>query len=264
MPNDVSYFQIEGDPTTYSFNDADAEARFAGKVNKAGDTMTGGLIVTNNTPVRLQDTAITIGTTPSTTHNGAGVQLADSAGTVFGNFRPIYFNDGRLGPSVSCYRNVGGSWRSNILGLMVDDNGDASVYITSPQAWRDALLAVPTSRTINGKALTADITLTASDVGAIPATGSAAVFIGSAGTWANSALALPTTATGTNSTQNVTFSLPSGATLVGVSLSASSAAIAIMSNRIISNTTAQVRCYSLASGSTFTWAYVTARPLYTL
>lgn len=264
MPNDVSYFQIEGDPTTYSFNDADAEAKFATKVNKAGDTMTGGLIVTNNTPVRLQDTAITIGTTPSTTHNGAGVQLSDSAGTVFGNFRPIYFNDGRVGASMSTYRTVGGSVKGNILGLFIDDNGDANVYITAPQAWREALLAVPTSRTINGKALTANISLTASDVGAVPATGSAAVFIGAAGTWANSSLTLPTTATGTNATQNVTFSLPSVATLVGVSLSASNSAIAIMSNRIISNTTAQVRCYSLASGTTFTWANVTARPLYTL
>lgn len=263
MPNDVSYFQIEGDPTTYSFNDADAEARFATKVNKAGDTMTGGLIITNNTPVRLQDTAITIGTTPSTTHNGAGVQLADSAGTVFGNFRPIYFNDGRLGPSVSCYRNVGGFWRSNILGLMVDDNGDASVYITAPQAWRDALSAVPTSRTINGKALTADITLDASDVEAIPATGSAAVFIGAAGTWANSSLTLPTTVNGTNAAQNVTFSLPSGATLVGMMVSVSNTYICIMSKRIVNNTTGQVRCYNISSNS-YTWASVTARPLYTL
>lgn len=264
MPNDVSYFRIEGDPTTYSFNDADAEAKFATKVNKAGDTMTGGLIVTNNTPVRLQDTAITIGTTPGTTHNGAGLQLADSAGTLFGYLRPIYFNDGRLGPSIATYRTIGGTTKGNILGLMVDDNGDASVYVTAPQAWRDAISAVPTSRMVNGKALTANVALTAADVGAIPATGSAAGFIGAAGTWANSSLTLPTTATGTNATQNVTFSLPSGATLVGVSLSASNSAIAIMSNRIISNTTAQVRCYSLASGTTFTWAYVTARPLYTL
>lgn len=263
MPNDVSYFQIEGDPTTYSFNDADAEAKFATKVNKAGDTMTGGLIVTNNTPVRLQDTAITIGTTPSTTHNGAGLQLADSAGTLFGFLRPIYFDDGRLGPSISIYRTIGGTSKGNILGLMVDDNGDASVYVTAPQAWRDALFAVPNFRTINGKALTANITLTADDVDAIPATGSAAVFIGAAGTWANSSATLPTTVNGTNAAQNVTFSLPSGATLVGMLVSVSNTYICIMSKRIVNNTTGQVRCYNISSNS-YTWANVTARPLYTL
>lgn len=88
--------------------------------------------------------------------------------------------------------------------------------------------------------------------------------VGAAGTWADSTVQLPTTPTATGATQNVVFSLPTGATLVGVTLTATSSAVALVSNRIISNTAVQVRAYSLAIGTTFTWADVTARPIYTL
>lgn len=265
MANDVSYFQIEGNPTTYSFNDADAETKITQKVSKSGDTMTGGLIVTNNTPVTLQDTGMTIGTNPTSVHYGAGLVLADSAGTKFAYARHMYFEDGRLGINIATYRMVSGASRGNALGLLVEADGTPNVYLSAPSAWITALGAVPTSRTINGKALTGNITLTASDVGALASTDGTVLHIGAAGTRTDGTLALPTSPTGTNATHVFTFSLPSGASLYGVSIISSTSNAAIVSWGISqANGTATIRAYNLSSSATVTWSSISVRPLYIL
>ena len=143
------------------------------RVAKSGDTMTGNLIVTNNAPIRSIDTTITVGISPSQGHISSGMQFGDKDGTLFGYCRPIYFSDGRLGVTMSAYRTIGSSTLSNVFGVFVNDSGNPVVYTSAPAAWRSALGVVPTTRTINGKALSANITLSASDVGAVPTTGTA-------------------------------------------------------------------------------------------
>lgn len=251
MANDVSYFQIEGNPTTYSFNDADAETKITQKVSKSGDTMTGGLIVTNNTPVTLQDTAITIGTAPSGTHTGAGIRFTDGAGTIFAAILPTYRSNGKYGIDI----RTGFSGAAINLALL-SDGTNIEVAVNSPSAWRTALSAVPSSRTINGYDLTENRSLTYSDVGALSATDTTVLHVGAIA-YGDSGTTISTSL----SRINITVSVPSGASLIGAIVCTSAGYANIFNYNIQDNSTIQVLVRNEGSG-TITGSNINVRPIY--
>lgn len=108
-------------------------------LNKAGDTMSGALTM-NGADINLQSTTNTIGTVPASSVSDKRVFFRDKLSTIFGKLQSIFMNDGRIGMQLGAQRAVNGSTVENNLNLYIDASGNRTVTVTSPQAWRSALL----------------------------------------------------------------------------------------------------------------------------
>lgn len=135
---------IDGNGTkSVSVSDPGAWRTAIGAVNKAGDTMTGNLIVSKAGPViSLQNTSITVGTTPSSSNYAPYVSFQDSAGVALASCGSQYLNDGKLGAYLQGSRSVNGSTVYNKLALMIDASGNRSVTVSDAKVWRNAIMPV--------------------------------------------------------------------------------------------------------------------------
>lgn len=107
-----------------------------GAVNKAGDTMTGSLTISNTNPGSiLKNTARTDGETVSATTNSVGFRLVDKNGKVYALFTDRWLNDGRQGVWIVAIR---GSVYHGIR-FLINSSGEPSVVIDYPAAFRAGL-----------------------------------------------------------------------------------------------------------------------------
>lgn len=114
-----------------------------GAVNKAGDTMTGELIVKyNGGNIRLRHTGITVGTTPSSSVYSPYVSFQDNNGTALATVGAQYITDGKLGAYLQAARMVSGTTIFNKLSLMIDASGNRSVTVSDAKVWRNAIMPV--------------------------------------------------------------------------------------------------------------------------
>lgn len=166
---DVSNVVVEGQ--TYAFNDSNAETKIAtltsnqgslasltttakgslvaainevdssakAKLPLSGGTLTGRLNVGGNSAIGLLDTAISVGSPPSSTHYGAGIRVLDAANVDFFRIQPVYTATNNLGGQISAARSISGTAVNNSLGLFVDATGARSVQLSDPAPWRTAL-----------------------------------------------------------------------------------------------------------------------------
>lgn len=107
-------------------------------LNKAGDTMTGDLII-NDHFSRIHETGITLGTRPESTQWSHPFRVEDSAGKSIARFQGVYAPNGQAGIQLYGENYVNGASVYNVLGLYMNESGAASVYLTHPAEWRLAL-----------------------------------------------------------------------------------------------------------------------------
>lgn len=116
-----------------------------GKVNKTGDTMSGGLTINNYFAVRrasgnaiaIDDMSADASSTPNADTNRIPIVFRDQNSVAMGSVRAIQQADGKNG--LNLYGAKGGN--SNYLMLTVDANGNFGVALNAQNAWRDALSA---------------------------------------------------------------------------------------------------------------------------
>lgn len=108
------------------------------KVAKAGDTMTGNLII-DGAEINLRSITNTIGIAPAETVSDRRIYFRDKANTLFGKLQSVFSSNGSIGMQLGIHRAVNGSTVENNLILYIDASGNRSVSITSPQTWRHAL-----------------------------------------------------------------------------------------------------------------------------
>lgn len=110
----------------------------SGKVSKAGDTMTGDLILQNASCI-TQDTRITSGTTPSSNIYGRAVYLNDSVRFNVGTWQIMALTNGCEGFQLVAGKKANNVNKFNYIRMLVDANGDPVVELSNPAAWRTAL-----------------------------------------------------------------------------------------------------------------------------
>ena len=156
--------------------------KFSDYVLKSGDTMTGGLIITRNkdasgtvdVTVAANQPALIVGGTPDNAHLeiDANEIMAKSAkatdGTVTGTELHLNYDGGTV--TVNKTNVVRLKSKNTAVG-----SADIPVYVTAggvvETTGKNFSDYVPTSRTVNSKELSSNITLDASDVGALATTG---------------------------------------------------------------------------------------------
>ena len=119
-------------------------------VNKQGDTMTGGLIISANSPyqgLRMNDTGQVAGTTPTSEKN-IGLRFYDNNGTYVGYIQNTYGTDGSRKLLLNC-RN-GASNKSGTLMIGFDANDRFISEMPSCQDNSSIVTTVSKSKTQNG------------------------------------------------------------------------------------------------------------------
>lgn len=128
---------------TVEVSDSAAWRTALGVVNKAGDTMTGGLYVSKDNPgFYARATSTTSGETSSTETNHVGFRVIDKDDSIIAVMTDYYTADNRQGAWLAGGRIVNGATVYNSLNLYVAADGTKSVTVSSPQAWRTAIGAV--------------------------------------------------------------------------------------------------------------------------
>lgn len=102
------------------------------KLNKAGGTMTGDLIVDNLKSIYIKNQNVTVGTNPSSNNSGPGIFYRDSGSTTYGQIRTFYLTNGVRG---LLFNGSGNYFRIGISG----DGSTPYVYFNNPAVWRTAL-----------------------------------------------------------------------------------------------------------------------------
>jgi len=122
---------------------AEAASTLASKVSKAGDTMTGDLIVDSKSCI-IKTTDPSVNTTPGSNFWGSmAYWLRDAANSSFGAFRAFHQTDGTRGvfiqsePGVQNYIRLGAKSTTPV------------VTLSHPAAWRDALTVLPYNNSIS-------------------------------------------------------------------------------------------------------------------
>ena len=115
-----------------------------GAVNKAGDTMTGSLIVSRATgtgtfALSTKATNITDGTAPDAETWGAIHGFYDSADSAIGYVHTRFQTDGKQGICLRARRKINGSNTDTYLEVGKDASGNNYVNVSNAQAWRKAL-----------------------------------------------------------------------------------------------------------------------------
>ena len=100
-------------------------------VKKSGDDMTGNLNI-------IED-KIDILSTSTTDIYGKGINFNDINNLPIGQIRPVSLSTGEDGIEIFVNKNINGTVYSNSVGLFIDKNGNQSVKISNPNAWKSAL-----------------------------------------------------------------------------------------------------------------------------
>lgn len=110
----------------------------SGKVSKAGDTMTGDLLLSGASASAL-DSRITSGTTPSSDIYGRAFYLNDSQRFNIGTWQIMALANGREGFQLVAAKRVNNVNKFNYVRMLVDANGEPVVELNGSAAWRTAL-----------------------------------------------------------------------------------------------------------------------------
>ena len=110
----------------------------SGKVSKAGDTMSGELIVQNSAISEKNTTADTTSDAPSTTTYW-DTKHTDKNNRIAAYWETSYSTSGTSETTFRARRNVNGSNVNNGFKLSVNKNGERFVLFDEPAAWRTAL-----------------------------------------------------------------------------------------------------------------------------
>ena len=100
-------------------------------VKKIGDTMTGTL--------NLDSTQFDADNPPAQSAADRRIDFRDKDGELIARLQDIFLSDGSTGFELIAARPVSGGSADNFLRMTVDANGNASVSVDNPQAWRTAL-----------------------------------------------------------------------------------------------------------------------------
>lgn len=125
-------------------------------VNKAGDTMTGALVM-NNADIDVRSSSLTVGSTPSANTYGRQIFLRDSAGTTIGYLQPWINTSGNIYVNLNAYRYVNGTNVYNGITLGVNSSGTRLVSVSDPAAWRTALNLDDRYVNISGDTMTGNL-----------------------------------------------------------------------------------------------------------
>lgn len=110
----------------------------SGKVNKSGDTMSGALTM-NNVNVNIKDTDIKVGTAPSSTIWGNGLYCqSNNAGDLW-YIRSVQDTSDNVGLQLEVQRTVSGTRYYSFLRMGISNNGNRTVSVSEPAAWRSAI-----------------------------------------------------------------------------------------------------------------------------
>ena len=138
---------------------AEHDTDISGKVSKSGDTMTGNLGVASTQPcVYVKDTDRDSTATTTATSNGLGFRVTDQNDRVVALMTDYYTNTDLHGLWLAGSRYLNNNQVWNSLNLYVDANGNKSVNVSDPAAWRTALSAVNKA----GDTMTGDLTISKS------------------------------------------------------------------------------------------------------
>lgn len=113
---------------------AEAAATVSGKVSKAGDTMTGNLLITDNKSIYIYGSDPSIDTTPSNYYWGNGVYLRDANAATFGNIASFHSTLGERGIYIQSRAGVDNKLTLGAIGTT------PYVGLSHPAAWRDPLM----------------------------------------------------------------------------------------------------------------------------
>jgi hypothetical protein len=125
-----------------SVSDAGAWRSALNVIARTGGTYTGNVVL-NNGAIYIDSSDITKDTPPSSNTNGKQLHLRDSSSRDVALIGPRFTTDGREGINIYTVRSVNGSNKTNDLNLWLDANGDPSVTLGAPAAWRSALNVAP-------------------------------------------------------------------------------------------------------------------------
>ena len=104
----------------------------SGKVNKSGDTMTGGLTITNSNTLKLKHTGITRGTAPSAAVYPFFVEFKDSADKTLGGLYYEYFTNKGAKTHLMCYQGTTNANTWNSIGVGYDASGNVFTWAPTP------------------------------------------------------------------------------------------------------------------------------------
>ena len=123
---------------------ATIQSALDGKVSKPGDTMSGGLIVENDstasgTGFTRKRKTNSLTNLPSSTHYSYGLTFWDASETVLGFLRSALGTSGAVNVYLTARNVISGTAQTNGLLLQIDANGNNTVTLSAPDAWRKAL-----------------------------------------------------------------------------------------------------------------------------
>lgn len=107
-------------------------------LNKAGDTMTGDLIL-DNVGIGQNLKTINLDVHPTETLARLLAILKDVASNSIGRIMGLQYTNGRAGIGIGAVRAINGSNVFNELYLLIDDSGNRYVTIAEQKPWRSAL-----------------------------------------------------------------------------------------------------------------------------
>ena len=110
-------------------------------VNKAGDTMTGNLIISKDSPMIApkNTTMVATSATYSSSYSSSGLLFMDKNGQYVGQYSDRYETDGSTGILMGGAKRVNNANVWNFLRLLVKPDGTRVVAISDQLAWRGAL-----------------------------------------------------------------------------------------------------------------------------
>ena len=86
-----------------------------------------------------QTPTITIGNSPSENYYRTCFSLKDNTGTDYARILHTYLADGRSGISIEALRDINNSTVWNTFRILISENGERTIYLSEPSAWRNAL-----------------------------------------------------------------------------------------------------------------------------
>ena len=100
-------------------------------VKKTGDNMTWNLNIVDN---KINSLVI-----PSENTYGKSININDTNGINIGKIQTVLLATGESGIEISTTKEINGVKHINSIGLFIDINGNKSIKISNPNAWREAL-----------------------------------------------------------------------------------------------------------------------------
>lgn len=111
-----------------------------GRAADVADTISSGMTLKmNDKSVNVIEAAMPASGAPSSNVYGEGFYLYDAGEARVGGLRGIHVTDGKRGLQLETRRVVNGTTVTNTLNLYIDANGNRSVSVYAPAAWRTAL-----------------------------------------------------------------------------------------------------------------------------